>query len=81
MNTSTDQPLSASEVEDIYTPCQTYIYLTLNLNEPLYPEPTQVKTDTTGLLQKFKEPKKFPSSKDAIATYESAIKYIVNQVG
>ena len=30
---------------------------------------------------KFKEPKKFPGTKDAISTYESAIKYIVSQVG
>lgn len=30
---------------------------------------------------KFKDPKRFPSTKDAIATYESAIKHIVSQVG
>jgi hypothetical protein len=55
--------------------------LTVNLSEPLYPEPTQVKIDSSNLLLKFKEPKKFPGTKDAIATYESAIKYIVGQVG
>lgn len=76
-----DPPASAVEVEDIYTPCQTYVYLTVNLSEALYPEPTQVKTDTSSLLLKFKEPKKNPGTKDAIATYESAIKYIVSQVG
>lgn len=68
-------------VEDIYQPAQTYIYLTLSLNEPLYPECTQEAGDTSALTAKFKEPKKFPSTKDAIATYESAIMYIVSQVG
>jgi len=83
MQTSTEQPLSAGdkEVEDIYAPCQTYIYLTLNLSEPLYPDPQNVKTDTQSLLIKFKDPKRFPSTKDAIATYESAIRHIVSQVG
>jgi hypothetical protein len=80
--TSTEQPVTASEQpEDIYAPCQTYIYLTLNLNEPLFPEANAVKTDSQSLTQKFKDPKKNPSTKDAIATYESAIKYIVSQVG
>jgi hypothetical protein len=81
VQTSTDQPLSAGEVEDIYAPCQTYVYLTLNLNEPLYPDPQHVKTDTSSLLLKFKDPKRFPSTKDAIATYEAAIRHIVSQVG
>lgn len=64
-------------MEDIYTPCQSYIYITVNLSEPLFPEPVSVKTDSSSLLLKFKEPKKFPGTKDAIATYESAVKYIV----
>ena len=74
-------PSSAQEVEDIYSPCQSYVYLTINLSEPLFPEPSAVKTDSSNLLLKFKDPKKFPGTKDAIATYESAIKYIVGQVG
>lgn len=40
-----------------------------------------MRTDSSKLLVNFKEPKKFPGTKDAIATYESAIKYIVSQVG
>ena len=55
--------------------------MTLNLSKPLYPDPTLVKTDSNSLTVKFKDPKKFPGTKDAISTYESAIKYIVNQVG
>jgi hypothetical protein len=55
--------------------------LTVNLSEPLFPEPIAVRTDSSKLLVNFKEPKKFPGTKDAIATYESAIKYIVSQVG
>lgn len=72
------QEPSNEEPEDIYSPCQTYIYLTINLDEPLYPEPSAIKTDSADLLPKFKEPKKYPGTKDAIATYESAIKYIVS---
>lgn len=81
LNTSTELPTTATEIEDIYSPCQSYVYLTLNLSEALYPEPTQVKTDSSSLLLKFKDPKKNPGTKDAIATYEAAIKYIVSQVG
>ena len=55
--------------------------MTVNLSEPLFPEPIAVRTDSSKLQVNFKEPKKFPGTKDAIATYESAIKYIVSQVG
>lgn len=75
------QEQSAEEPEDVYSPCQTYIYITVSLDEPLYPEPTAIKTESNELLSKFKEPKKYPGTKDAIATYEAAIKYIVSQVG
>lgn len=51
------------------------------MSEPLFPEPIAVKTDSSNLFLKFKDPKKFPGTKDAIATYESVIKYIVGQVG
>jgi hypothetical protein len=51
------------------------------LSDPLYPEPTLIKVDSTSLVNKFKEPQKFPGTRDAIKTYEAAIQYIVSQVG
>jgi len=30
----------ASESEDLFSACQTYIYLTINLSDALFPEPT-----------------------------------------
>jgi hypothetical protein len=57
--------------------------LSLKISEPLYPEAdfTHIKEDGKGLVAKFVEPKKYPSTKDAIATFEAAIDFIVGQVG
>jgi hypothetical protein len=81
LHSNDSQPGTAHEVEDIYQATQTYLYITITISDPLYPEPTLIKSDTASLLLKFKDPKKFPGTNDAIATYESAIKYIVCQVG
>ena len=40
-----------------------------------------IKADASGIVVKFPEAKKFPSIRDAIATYESAVDYIIGQVG
>ena len=68
--------------EDIFAAAQTYISLSFSLSEPLYPEAdfTHIKKDGKGLVAKFTEPKKYPTTQDAITTFEAAIDYIVVQV-
>jgi len=41
----------------------------------------KIKADASGIVNKFPEAKKFPSIRDAIATYEDAVDYIIGQVG
>jgi hypothetical protein len=57
--------------------------LTLKLAEPLYKEINfeNIKADASSIVIKFPEAKKFPSTRDAITTFESAVDYIIGQVG
>ena len=54
---------------------QTYVYMTVELSEALYPNPdyTIIKADSRDLTKKYAEVNKFPSSRQAIEEYESAI--------
>jgi len=40
-----------------------------------------IKADASGIVVKFPEAKKFPSTRDAITTFEAAVDYIIGQVG
>lgn len=53
---------------DIFMEQQTYVYITIDLSEALYPTPdyTIIKGDSRALTNKYAEVNKFPSSRQAI---------------
>lgn len=72
----------SEEVEpptDVFAVTSSYISLTLKLAEPLYKEANfeNIKADASSIVVKFPEAKKFPSTRDAITTFESAVDYII----
>ena len=70
-------------MQDIFMEQQTYIYLTIELSEPLYPQPdfNVIKANGRGLTDKYPEVNKFPSSRQAISEFEGALQFIVQQIG
>jgi len=64
---------------DIFMENQTYVYVTVQLSEPLYPLPDYniVKANAAGLTDKYPEVTKFPSSREAISEFEDALNFIV----
>lgn len=69
--------------EDMFVAAQTYINLNVTLSEPLMPETDfkHIKKDGSGLVQKFHSLKKYPTTQDAIRTFEAAVDFIVGEVG
>jgi len=58
---------------------QTYVHLTIELSEPLYPTPdfNVIKADVGGLTDKYPSVSKFPSSRQAISEFEEALNFVV----
>lgn len=71
-----------TEGEDIFSQAQTYVYVTIELSEPIYPlpDPKLIRSDANDLLKAFEDHPKFPSTQDAIGEFQTAINYIVVQV-
>ena len=57
--------------------------MTLEVSEPLYPQPdfNVIKADGRSLTNKYPEVAKFPSSRQAISEFEDALHFIVQQIG
>ena len=64
---------------DIFQESQSYIYMTIELSEPIYPTPdfSIIKGDGSDLLAKYGQAPKFPSSRDAIQEFTSAVNFVV----
>ena len=73
---------SVAESEDIFVNSQTYVYVTIELSEPIFPLPEKhtIRNDATDLVRDYEDPPRFPSSQDAINEFQSAINYVVLQV-
>ena len=58
---------------------QTYVYLTVEVSESLYPLPDYnvIKADVGGLTDKYPKVPKFPSSRQAIREHEEALNFVV----
>ena len=69
-------------VQDIFMDQQTYVYITIDLSEPLYPEPdfNIIKGDVAGVTDKYPQVAKFPSSRQAIKEFEEALNFVVQQI-
>jgi len=72
----------ALEQDDIFAANQTYVYITIELSEPIYPLPEKntIRNDASDLVREYEDPLRFPSSQDAINEFQSAINYVINQV-
>ena len=70
------------EAEDIFQACQTYVYVTIELSEPIFPQPDKraIRSDANDLVRQYDYPTQFPSSRDAINEFKSAINYVVLQI-
>ena len=68
-----------TSLQDIFMEQQTYVYLTIELSEPLYPQPdfNVIKANGRSLTDKYPEVPKFPSSRQAISEFEDALNFIV----
>ena len=69
--------------EDPFEATQTYVYLTLELSDPLYPVPDTniIKDNGVSLLAKFGASPEFPSSLDAVKDFDMAVCFVVESVG
>ena len=69
-----------SVLEDPFEATQTYVYITLDLSEPLYPVPDSniIKDSGTSLLAKFGASPEFPSSLDAVKDFDDTVLFVVN---
>lgn len=78
-----EEEADATSLQDVFMEQQTYAYLTLELSEPLYPQPdfNVIKADGRSLTNKYPEVAKFPSSRQAISEFEDALHFIVQQIG
>lgn len=72
-----------TSLADIFMEQQTYVYLTIELSEPLYPQPdfNVIKANGRSLTDKYPTVGKFPSSRQAISEFEDALNFIVQQIG
>ena len=79
----TEGDMASIANEDMFETAQTYISLNVTLSEPLMPETDfkHIKKDGSGLIQKFQPLKKYPTTQDAIRTFEAAVDFIVGEVG
>jgi hypothetical protein len=73
---------SSPDVDDIFNTSQTYVYVTIELSEAIFPEPDNktIRSNAGDLVKAFDNQNKFPSSNDAISEFESAINFVVLQV-
>ena len=79
----TGQMDETTGLQDIFGEQQSYILLSVELDEPLYPYPDSnvIKSDGKALTENYPENPKFPSTRDAISEFENAINFIVQQIG
>jgi hypothetical protein len=72
-----------NEVQDVFMEQQSYLYVTIELSEPLFPLPdaSTFKQSGAELVSKYPEVQKFPSSRDSITEFEDSINFIVQQIG
>lgn len=73
---------NSPDLEDIFNQSQTYVYVTLELSEPIFPLPDSktIRSDAKDLVKPYDNQPKFPSSSDAIDEFQSAIAFVVLQV-
>ena len=79
----TESQIGEKDAADLFQECQSYIHMTIELNEALYPLPSPefIKPDGSALTEKYETPLKFPSTRDAISEFEDAINFLVLQIG
>jgi hypothetical protein len=68
------------EIHDMFGENQSYLYLTVDLSEALYPEPDSkcIKESGADLVQDFPPAEKFPSTRDAIDDFEKTVRMVVS---
>jgi hypothetical protein len=73
---------SNPDPDDIFQANQTYVYITIELSEPIFPLPDgkTIRNNANDLVKPYDVAQKFPSSMDAINEFQSAINFIVLQV-